>query len=142
MRLSRAVRPVKESCCCRCSWSVGSCAANCVKSSRSSSSRREPPVGLCSSPKPCSSAKLGGSSRLSSRRISSALLLAQRFAAFGWRAIRWRRRSRLVGRAEVGSLEEGVFSQVALQLLVELHRAQLQQPDGLLQLRREGEVLR
>src|SRR5258706_4731529 len=74
--------------------------------------------------------------------LFAALLLAQRFAAFGWRAIRWRRRSRLVGRAEVGSLEEGGFSQVALQLLVELHRAQLQQPDGLRPLRVEGGVLR
>ncbi len=39
------------------------------------------------------------------------------------------------------ALEQRVLGEVALQLLVELDRRQLQQPDRLLKLRREGEVL-
>jgi hypothetical protein len=42
----------------------------------------------------------------------------------------------------VGALEQRVFREVALELLVQLDRRELQQADGLLQLRREREVLR
>src|SRR5207247_119664 len=47
--------------------------------------------------------------------LFAALLLAQRFA-FGLRAVRRRGCRGLVGRAEVGSLEERVLSEVALEL--------------------------
>ncbi len=43
---------------------------------------------------------------------------------------------------DVGALEQRVFREVALQLLVELDRRELQQPDRLLELRREREMLR
>jgi hypothetical protein len=56
---------------------------------------------------------------------------------------RWAGRRRgLVGRPQVGALEQRIFGEVALQLLVELDRRQLQQADRLLELRSEGEVLR
>jgi hypothetical protein len=49
---------------------------------------------------------------------------------------------RFVARSQVRPFEQRVLREVALQLLVQLDRRQLQQPDGLLQLGREREVLR
>ena len=48
---------------------------------------------------------------------------------------------RFVG-GQVDPLEQRILGEVSLQLLVELDRRQLQQPDRLLQLRREREMLR
>ena len=130
------VRPVSESCCSRCSCSVGSAAANCVKSSRSSSSRRERASARRARRR--SRAPRRGSAR-SSRR-SRARCSARRSPAARL-AVR-RRRARPRRAVEVGALEQRVLGEVALELLVELDRRQLQQPDRLLQLRREREVLR
>ena len=70
-----------------------------------------------------------------------AALLGGRRRRLGCRAVGLRS-GRTVGRAQVGALEQRVFGEVALELLVELDRRQLEQPDRLLELRREGEVLR
>ena len=104
----------------RASWSVGSAAAICVKSSRSSSLRRDPPMG--SSPNEAdSSAGVTG---------------------FGFRGGRLRRgRGLCLVAREIGTLEERVLGEVAFELLVQLDRRQLEQPDRLLQLRRERQVL-
>ena len=53
----------------------------------------------------------------------------------------YRRRRRHARRTAVLALEQRVLLQEALDLLVELDRRQLQQPDRLLQLRRQREVL-
>src|SRR5450631_3454451 len=70
-----------------------------------------------------------------------ALLRARLGVSLGRGAVNGRRRG-IVGRAQVGTLEEWILGEVALQLLVELDRAQLQESDRLLELRREREVLR
>ena len=51
-------------------------------------------------------------------------------------ARRWR------GRLHILPLEQGILLQQFLDFLVELQRGQLQQPDRLLQLRRQRQVLR
>jgi hypothetical protein len=83
---------------------------------------------------------LGSDSRASSRPDVLALaFLAQRLAR-GRVAVQWRGCG-LVAGLEIGALEKRVLGEVALQLLVKLDRRQLEQPDRLLQLRRQREVL-
>jgi hypothetical protein len=90
-------------------------------------------------------AMLVGHARLGLARIGSGDLFALAFLAkrlSRGRGAVGRRRDGLVGRAEVRTLEQRVLGEVALQLLVQLNGRQLEQPDRLLQLRSEREVLR
>src|ERR1700687_459530 len=72
--------------------------------------------------------------------ILARLIVGARLA-FGGRTVGRRGRSFLAVR-EISALEQRVFGQIALELLIELDRGQLQQSDGLLELRREREMLR
>jgi hypothetical protein len=75
------------------------------------------------------------------RRRLVAPLLGLARGGRGLRAVGGRRR-RFFGSGEVRPLEERVLGQLALELLVLLHRRQLQHADRLLQLRRERQMLR